>query len=396
MRPTSRASPGFVWLALAVLACHQAPSQTQPTPLPCTYVLSTSFLSFSASGGSTSIAVTAADGCAWSATSDRAWMSIVSGASGSGNGSVQVSVTASASASERTGTVTIAGQAIAVRVEGLVVGPCTIDISPASATFGHDPGTGRFDVTAPEGCEWSAQSRAAWLTIASGDRGSGAGSVAYSVDTNGTSDSRTGAIAVANRTFVVTQSGLPPTCEYSVAPVTVAACMSVPLELTTTITTANGCSWSAAAGAPWISIVNGSGSGAATVRFTVSDNWDAPRHSLVMIRWPTPTAGQNVQVSQAGCRYAVSVSSIAVDAAGGVRTFDVYQQSDPLECGGALQDACVWTAQSSAGWITISSPATGRGDQRVSLVVAPNPETAPRNGVVTVRDKTVTITQTGR
>jgi hypothetical protein len=85
-----------------------------------------------------------------------------------------------------------------------------------------------------------------------------------------------------------------------------------------------------------------------------------------------------------------------VDAAGGVRTFDVYQQSDPLECGGALQDACVWTAQSSAGWITISSPATGRGDQRVSLVVAPNPETAPRNGVVTVRDKTVTITQTGR
>jgi hypothetical protein len=95
-----------------------------------------------------------------------------------------------------------------------------------------------------------------------------------------------------------------------------------------------------------------------------------------------PVRGQRVQ-HRCGCRR-------------GRAHFRRVQQSDPLECGGALQDACVWTAQSSAGWITISSPATGRGDQRVSLVVAPNPETAPRNGVVTVRDKTVTITQTGR
>jgi hypothetical protein len=172
--------------------------------------------------------------------------------------------------------------------------------------------------------------------------------------------------------------------------------MSVPFELTTAVTTTEGCSWTAAAGAPWISVKNESGSGAATIRFTVSDNWDASRTGAVMIRWATPTAGQNVQIAQAGCRYGVSASTFAIDAAGGVRTFDVYQQSDPLECGGPLQDACVWTAQSAVQWITISSPATQRGDQRVSFVVAPNPGTAPRSGVIAVRDKTVTITQTGR
>src|SRR5947207_1706627 len=167
----------------------------------------------------------------------------------------------------------------------------------------------------------------------------------YTVDSNGTPDLRTAAIAVADRIFVVTQSGQPPTCDYSVAPVTAAACMSVPYDLTTTITTANGCSWTAGAGASWISIKNESGSGTAAIRFTVSDNWEARRSGVVMIRWPTPTAGQNVQIAQAGCRYAVSVSAIAVDAEGGARTFDVYQQSDPLECGGPLQDGCVWTAQ---------------------------------------------------
>jgi hypothetical protein len=323
-------------------------------------------------------------------------MSIVSGASGTGNGTVEVSVAANVSTGERTGTLTIAGQAVAVRVAGLAIVPCTFDISPASATFEHDPATGSFTVSAGEGCEWSAQSQVAWLTVTSGDRGSGAGRVAYSVDSNGTPDARTGAIVVADRTFLVTQSGQPLTCNYSVAPVTVSACMSVSTELTTTIGTGNGCSWTAAPAAPWISIRTQSGTGPATVRFTVSDNWDAPRNSLIMIRWPTPTAGQNVQVAQAGCRYAVSVSSIAVDAAGGPRSFDVYQQSDPLECGGPLQDACVWTAQSGADWITISSPATQRGDQRVSVVVAPNPSASARTGVVTVRDKTVTITQTGR
>jgi hypothetical protein len=390
---------GIIVFAVSAVACDHTTPVT-PTPLPCTFTLSASSLTFGAAGGSASVTVTTAAGCAWTAASDRAWMTIAGGANGSGNGTVEISVAANTSTTERTGTLTVAGQAVAVSVASIPAESCTYDISPASATVGSDGTTGRFSVSAPASCDWSAQSQSAWLRIASGDRGSGAGTVAYAVDANGTPDARTGTIVVADRTFVVTQGGQPPVCAYSVAPVTIAACMSVPYDLTTTITTTDGCSWKAeasVASASWIAMKSTSGSGGATIHFTIADNWDAPRNGVVMITWPTPTAGQNVQIAQAGCRYAVSVPAIAMDAAGGAGTFNVYQQSDPLECGGPLQDGCLWSAQSSETWITITSPATQRGDQPVSFAVAPQaPVAAARTGVITVRDKTVTITQAGR
>jgi hypothetical protein len=115
-----------------------------------------------------------------------------------------------------------------------------------------------------------------------------------------------------------------------------------------------------------------------------------------MIRWPTPTAGQNVRVSQAGCRYGVSRSSFAFVAAGGSGTFDVLQQSDPTECGGALQDRCVWTALSNASWIVVTTPMPRSGDNPVAFTVAPNTGASPRTGTITVRDRVVTITQNGQ
>jgi hypothetical protein len=36
-----------------------------------------------------------------------------------------------------------------------------------------------------------------------------------------------------------------------------------------------------------------------------------------------------------------------------------------------------------------------QGDNPVAFVVAPNTSAAPRTGTITVRDKTVTVTQTG-
>ncbi len=91
-----------------------------------------------------------------------------------------------------------------------------------------------------------------------------------------------------------------------------------------------------------------------------------------MIRWPTPTAGQNLQVSQAGCHYGVSRDSLTFTAAGGTSTFDVVQQSEPYTCGGPLQNACVWTAVADSAWITVTGSMPRVGDDRVTVVVAPN------------------------
>jgi hypothetical protein len=127
-----------------------------------------------------------------------------------------------------------------------------------------------------------------------------------------------------------------------------------------------------------------------------SDNYDAPREGILMVRWPTPTAGQNIRVAQAGCRYAVSKTTVSIAASGGTETFEVIQQSDPTECGGATQNRCIWTARSEMAWITITSSMPQSGDNPVSFTVSATDSTSPRTGTIVVRDKVVTVTQAGK
>jgi hypothetical protein len=79
----------------------------------CTYSISPTSASPSASATTGTVSVTAGSGCAWSATSNAAWLTITSGASGTGNGTVGYSVAANTGAA-RTGTITIAGKTFTV------------------------------------------------------------------------------------------------------------------------------------------------------------------------------------------------------------------------------------------------------------------------------------------
>ena len=389
-------------LAVGFVACDSR-SPTEPGQGQCTYTLSTTNLSFGASGGSGSVTVTTASGCTWTATSDRGWMTITSGANGTGNGVVSVSVSANSGDSVRTGALTIAGQAVSVREDPLEA--CTLSISPANAAHAADAATGSFSVSAPSHCQWTATAAVPWLRIASGSPGAGNGTIAYAVEANRDSSARSGGITVEQQTFLVNQAGAgsppppppPPLCEYSVTPIQFTPCMASPSTLTAAITTAQGCTWTATAGASWISVTEGqSGSGPGNIVFRISENWDEPRQAVVMVRWPTVTAGQNLQVAQAGCRYSVSVDTFTVAAAGSSGQFSVYQVSDPIECGGPTQSACRWAAQSDVPWITVTTSMPQVGDNPVSFTVAANTGTVARSGSITVRNQVVRITQAGR
>lgn len=383
----------LVVLAVGFAACGKG-SPTEPTPTPCTYSLSSTSLAFESSGGPGAVNITTGSTCAWTAVSDRGWMTITSGASGTGNGAVNVSLTANANTGERSGTLTIAGQAVSVRQNG-AAGPCTLDISPTTASFGKDAASGSFNVTAPAHCQWSAASAVSWLTVTSGSNGTGSGTVTYSVARNTGPVSRTGGIAVAQQTFLVTQAGdTPVACEYSVTPIEFTPCMSVPFSLTATISTQGGCTWTVESDAPWITIVDGgSGTGSDVIGFRVSDNWGPPRQSVVKVRWPTVSAGQNLRVSQAGCTYAVSTDAMTFAATGGPGTFSVIQASDPITCGGATQDRCRWEARSDVPWITITTSMPQAGDNPVAFTVAANTSGAARTGTITVADKVVRVMQ---
>lgn len=389
---------GYRVLLVLTFACAAATcgnDSTGPSPQPCAYSVTASPVSFGPGGGTGSATVTAGSGCTWTARADAGWLSITSGASGTGNGVVAFAVAANGEPASRTGTLTIATQQVSIQQSAAVI-TCTYSISPGSASTGKDAATGTIAVTAPATCAWTADGSASWLTVTGGNQGSGNGTVTYSVSRNPDTTARTATIRIADQTFTLTQSGDLGVCQYSVAPVDFSPCMRS-VELSSQVTAQSACTWTAEPGASWITISSGhSGSGSGTVRFKVSDNYDAPRSGVVMVRWPAMTAGQNLRIAQAGCYYAVSRDTFSFAAAGGTDRFDVITFSDPNTCGGATQDACVWTAQSSVSWITVTSSMPRSGDNPVSFGVAPNETTTSRTGTITVRNKTVRITQAGR
>src|ERR1019366_1507113 len=87
----------------------------------CTYSLFPTSQSVATNATTGTLSVTAASGCAWTATSNVAWITITSGSSGSGNGTVVYAVAANPSSSSRVGTLTIAGQTLTVIQAGITV-----------------------------------------------------------------------------------------------------------------------------------------------------------------------------------------------------------------------------------------------------------------------------------
>jgi len=172
----------------------------------CTYTISPASRSFDASGGASGISVSTTAGCTWTATSNASWILITSGNSGTGGGTVNYFVAANTGTSSRTGTMTVAGQTFTVNQMG--GSTCTYAISPESQSFEAGGGTGSVTMTASDECTWIATSNDSWITITSGSSGYGNGTIQYSVPAYTATDSRTGTMTIAEKTFTVTQQGI--------------------------------------------------------------------------------------------------------------------------------------------------------------------------------------------
>jgi hypothetical protein len=377
---------------LAAATCGDG-SPNGPAPT-CSYTLSPASQTVAAEGGPATVTITAAAGCAWTATSSVPWVTVSSGASGSGSGSVVLAVSANAAADARAVSLSIATQPFLLTQAGRPAQACTYALEPASVDITKDAASGVVTITAPAGCPWSAASSASWLLLTSNTEGSGTGTVAYAAAGNPDTTPRTGTITIAGRSFTLRQQGDLGNCQYTVTPVDFSPCMSA-TTLRVQITTASACPWRAAPTTGWLGLDRFDGAGTATIDIAVGENYDAPRSGVVEVRWDTPTAGQNVRVAQAGCLYGVSRDAFAFTTAGGAGTFDVVQQSVPNTCGGATQDRCLWTAVSDVPWITITSSMPRTGDNPVAFTVAANTGAA-RTGRITVRDRVVSITQAGQ
>ena len=84
----------------------------------CTYSISQTNASFSASGGTGSVSVTTQPGCTWTASSGASWLTITSGKNGTGNGVISYSVSANTNTDARTASSTFAGKVFTVAQSG--------------------------------------------------------------------------------------------------------------------------------------------------------------------------------------------------------------------------------------------------------------------------------------
>ena len=258
---------------------------------------------------------------------------------------------------------------------------CTsVEISPTSATAAGSGGPASTPITisggTPSGCRWTAVSNVPWITISFGSSGTTSGTTGYTVGANPSTNSRSGTITIVNRTFTVNQSGA--SCSYSVSPTT-ASVAAAGSSGTFTVIVPQGCAWTASTTSNWIRITSGAGNGTGAVSYTVERN-DSPTQ-----RFGSITVGNaTFTITQAGfvCTYSVSPSSQSFSPAGGSGSFNLN-----------TADSCSWQAESNAGWITVTSAASGKGATSVTFAVAASPEGASRSGTISIGTATFTVNQ---
>lgn len=83
---------------------------------------------------------------------------------------------------------------------------CSYSVSANVDFQGSAAHTGRVQVTAGNGCSWTARSQTPWLTVVSGGAGSGNGAVTYSVSQNTSGQPRVGLLNVAGADMIVFQA----------------------------------------------------------------------------------------------------------------------------------------------------------------------------------------------
>ena len=264
---------------------------------------------------------------------------------------------------------------------------CRFDVSPLAPTIAAAGGTVTIAVTAPTGCGWQATGGAGWISITSAS-GSGTGSVALRISSNG-GDPRSAGLLVAGSTVTVTQSSTttpptPPNCVFSLDRAN-AAVSADGGPVTVAVSGVPGCARTATSAAPWITVVagaNGTGSGAVTFN-VASNSGAAPRSgTLTIAGLPFTVTQAAAGASATSCSYSIAPANQSVGANGGAGA-DIKVSTAA---------GCTWTATSQAFWATLTSPASGTGAGTVKFTVAANTDAA-RTSTLTIAGQTFTISQ---
>ncbi|WP_162271361.1 BACON domain-containing protein [Luteitalea pratensis] len=312
-----------------------------------------------AGGGTQGIAVASSPGDAsWTASSDRAWLSL-SPAAGTGPGGVTLTVAPTTSAQPRTATAMIAGQAVIVTQAGAVP-----NFAITQGTWGVAAGGGTRSLAVASSlgdAPWTASSNQAWLSL-SPAAGTGPGAVTLTAAPTASAQPRTATATIAGQAVIVTQAGAVAT--FAVTPGSSNVSADGGTHGVTVTSSLADAPWTAASDVPWLSVspTSATGSGMVTVMAAAAAGQLGRTGTLTI-------AGRTVAVSQTGHQpvpqpgpqptATISEPSWVAPTNGGSREITLE-----------VPDATSWEVSTDAPWITIS-PARGSGHGSVTIAAMP-------------------------
>jgi len=389
LSPASGQGPGTVEFRVApnpqastrqaMIVVNNSSFQVSQQAATCRFELQPTSLTVGAAGETRELHVST--GCAWTASTDASWITFTTAVRGNGDATVGFRVAPNRADGQRIGTISVGDQRSTVTQAGVAGAVCTFDLSPGGQAVSASGGTNlSFSVTAGSDCPWTATSSAAWLSVVGSSSGRGSGTVGFNVAANAGA-ARTGSITVGGTTtFAVTQAAAGgAACTYNLSS-TSTSIAAAGGSGSITVSTGNGCAWTASRNDGWITVTSGAnGSGNGSVGFTVAANAGGARMGTITV------AGQTVSVTQAAavvaCTYNISPTSTSIAATGGSGSITV-----------STGTGCAWTASRNDGWITVTSGASGSGNGSVAFTVAANTGGA-RTGSISVAGQTFSVSQ---
>jgi hypothetical protein len=179
--------------------------------------------------------------------------------------------------------------------------PCSLVLTPASATISGAGGTTTIAVTTGNSCTWAASTTNSFLAVSGG--GTGNGSISVIVAPN-TGAPRTGTVTVTgggvSATFSITQDV---NCVFTSTPNAMGFSNATFTGQIFTVTTSSpSCAWRATSDSTWLIVTAGdTNTGPGTVTYTVQQNTTSaptPRTGVINITGATGGAGAFVVTQQ--------------------------------------------------------------------------------------------------
>src|SRR5688572_5809173 len=149
--------------AVTAVACSRTSITTLgPSVTKCAATAAPPASGLPASGGVSTISVSALPECAWTAATQASWVTDLSPKSGQGSGQIQFRTGPNPTAAARQADILINDVAVRLTQSGAA---CSFVLTPASLSVGAAATSVNVVVTTADGCGWNAVSSASWIVV---------------------------------------------------------------------------------------------------------------------------------------------------------------------------------------------------------------------------------------